>query len=266
MVRQNQNIHNMLHGCGNSFLIVDEFEKEIVVDKKRYVIENADGEGVDGILFLAKPKDPESTADLEMRIFDRDGTEETMCGNGLRCFARYAHDNNYIQKLATILTGDGPKQVEIDDDNVSVVMGSPNEFMDVNSLKMLKYPGYFAHVGVPHLIQFNGHLTVEEARKLGQEQRYNQELLKRLEHEEGININFVKIVDQHNINLLTYEVGVENVTKACGTGSTAAAYAAHLFAQLKFPITVHNRGGDIIIDYKENKLIMTGKAEYMAKN
>lgn len=241
-----------MHGCGNKFIVVDEHSAR-VKDRKRFVLEHVEREDVDGVLFVCQS----DKADLEMKIFDRDGTEETMCGNGIRCFARYAYDEGYIGTRAKILTGDGVKGVQITGNLISVDMGSPRDF------KKLGNSQYFVFTGVPHYVWFKDELNLEEARKLGREIRYNSELCASLNHEGGVNVNFVKLNSPTEIEILTYEVGVEDVTNACGTGSTAAAYVSHMVKNCKFPIIVRNRGGDLVIDLRRNRLIMTGNAEYL---
>lgn len=245
----------MLHGCGNTFLIVDEYRRETVDDKKNYVIKVASGKNVDGVLFLRKAG---RGADLEMIIFDRDGTEETMCGNGIRCFAMYAYDKGYIKNKAKILTGDGIKKVSILENGVVAVhMGEPKEF------RRLDEDNFFVFMGVSHYVSFVDKLDLDEARKRGREIRFDKELCSVLDHEEGINVNFVKVNSKNDISIMTYERGIEDVTKACGTGSTAAAFISHATGRCEFPVRVKNLGGVITIDCKNNRLIMTGKAEYL---
>ncbi len=244
---------NKLHGCGNSFFVVDEEKQGIVADKVSYVIEKAEQEKVDGILFLTRS---DSGADLEMKMFDRDGTEETMCGNGIRCFVRYAYDNGYIGNHADILTGDGVKRVEVKKNLISVVMGEPRQF------KRLDDSRYFVFTGVPHMVYFVSELCLDEAFRKGREMRYDKQLCSLLGHESGICVTFAKVNAKKEISIMTYEVGVEDVTRACGTGSTGAAYVSHVVKGCSFPIKVRNIGGDITIDYKESQLVMTGNVEY----
>lgn len=247
-------VGNKLHGCGNSFLVVDEEKKGEVPDKISYVIERAKTENVDGILFLRRSN---GNADLEMRVFDRDGTEEAMCGNGLRCLVKYAYDNGYIGISANILTGDGIKRAEIKKDMVSVMMGQPRQFMHIEPSH------YFIFTGVPHIICFVDELCLEEAFCRGREMRHDKKLCNLVGYEKGVCVNFVKVNSKNRISIMTYEVGVEAVTKACGTGSAGAAYVASIARQCLFPIIVHNRGGDITVDCAGSELIMVGKAEYM---
>jgi diaminopimelate epimerase len=245
-----------LHGCKNSFLVLDEIKGEKVEDRKEYVIKRADKEGVDGVLFVTKSSSLE-VADLEMVIYDRDGTLEDMCGNGIRCFARYSYDQGYIKENSRILTGDGVKEVSVSGDIISVNMGMPKDF------KTFKDNLYFARTGLPHFVSFTENLDLEKANKEGRIIRYNKNICGLAGYPEGMCVNFVKIDGTHNLSILTYEVGVERVTNACGTGSTASAYVSNVLGHCEFPITVRNIGGELLIDVKKGRLIMKGNAEYL---
>jgi len=241
-----------LQGCGNTFVLFDELNYGIIQDKRTYAIEIAKKENVDGVLFINISND-----NLEMEIFDRDGTEETMCGNGIRCFARYAYDKGYFNKKAKILTGDGIKNIEILDDGlISVDMGIPHNFKELDENQ------YSIFTGIPHLVYFSQELDLEKAREVGRNTRYNPSLCDVLGYPNGVSVNFVRLESQNKIKILTYEVGVEDITQACGTGSTASAYISYKVKGCKFPIKVENRGGDITINLNGNNLIMIGNAEY----
>ena len=241
-----------LQGCGNTFVLFDELKNGTIQNKRDYTIEIAQKENVDGVLFLNRLNN-----NLEMKIFDRDGTEETMCGNGIRCFARYAYDLCYIDETAEILTGDGIKKVEIPDDGlISVNMGIPRNFRELDENQ------YSIFMGIPHLIYFSQELDLEKARKVGRDTRYNQSLCDILGYPNGVSVNFVRLESQNKIKILTYEVGVEDITRACGTGSTASAYISYKVKGCKFPMKVENMGGDITINLNRKNLIMIGNAKY----
>lgn len=242
-----------MHGCGNTFVLIDEYNGELIknTEKKNYVIKVADKNNVDGVLFLTKSDE----ADIGMQFYDRDGTKETMCGNGIRCFTRYAFDKGYIKNNARILTGDGIKKVELSEGVVSVNMGAARYFKQIDYY-------YFAFTGVPHIVIFVDKLNKKEAFERGRKLRYDKTLCSLLGHKEGININFVKKLSKNELKILTYEVGVENLTKACGTGSTAATFISSKVKNCTFPMKVHNIGGLLTINKKNNELILSGNAEY----
>jgi len=245
-----------MHGCGNSFLIVDEYDKKITANKKKYAIEHADREQVDGVLFVGKSS--ERSREVKMEIFDRDGTEENMCGNGLRCIARYSYDCGYIGERGKIVARDGIKNVEINEGLIKVYMGKPREFRDLGN------DWYFVFTGIPHLVLIQKKLDLANAKKEGRRLRYDKGLCGLVKHPEGVCVNFVKRnSDDKSIDILTYETGVEDVTSACGTGSTASAYVSHIANRMKFPIQVKNIGGNLTIDSEEGELTMTGPAEYL---
>lgn len=245
----------ILEGCGNTFLLYDEIKNGKLKDRKHYVLENADKNGVDGVLFVTKKKD-----NVEMIIYDRDGTLETMCGNGIRCFTRYAHDQKYIDTSAKIETGDGIKTVEIiNDELISVNMGIPR------GLK--KYENdHFVYTGVPHYVRIVEKLDLDTLTEEGKKLRYDEKLQKLFfGAEHGLCANFIKILDKNTVEIMTYEMGVEKITQACGTGSTAAAFIANHTGHCQFPIIVKNPGGNLAITYENKILIMIGPAKYVKK-
>ena len=135
-------------------------------------------------------------------------------------------------------------------------MGIPRNFRELDENQ------YSIFMGIPHLIYFSQELDLEKARKVGRDTRYNQSLCDILGYPNGVSVNFVRLESQNKIKILTYEVGVEDITRACGTGSTASAYISYKVKGCKFPMKVENMGGDITINLNGKNLIMIGNAKY----
>jgi len=242
-----------MHGAGNTFIVIDETDKDLekILDKREFVREETLSNNVDGALFIQT-----DNGRIKMQYFDRDGTEE-MCGNGVRCVARYSYDHGHINKDDFIDTADGLKHVKIINDKlIEVNMGLPREF------KKLSNEMYFVYVGLAHIVKFVNHLNKEDAFKEGREIRYSKNLMDSVNHPEGLHVNFVNFIDRSNIELITYEVGVEDITKSCGTGNIASAYAVLRVKDCKSPVYAHNIGGILEIDLLDGELLLKGPAEY----
>jgi diaminopimelate epimerase len=241
----------VMHGSQNRFAIVDEGVSPIPDPYKgALVLAVAARLDIHGVLFLAAHGGP------RMRIFDRDGTEATMCGNGIRCAARYFRDHGCVTgSYFTISTLDGPKPVFLENRWVTVNMGR------VRGYRWLAEDRQFAFTGIPHLVILTSGISVDAARAEGRRLRYDRALGTMLGYPDGVHVNFVRVSGDGSLDVLTYEAGVEDVTPACGTGSTA--YVCTRIGRTSFPVLVRLLGGELVIDASGDSLTMRGPAEYM---
>lgn len=251
----------------------------------------------DGLLF-ALPASSDMNSPFRMKYFDVDRASGdavpcNMCGNGIRSLFRYIYDNYRSEKMLTIVTDDGPKIVSVYEDSsddaiddtinnnsgceksflVQVNMGPPRNFCK------LAEEIYFVDTSIGHLVCFprfggqnndfdqNNAQHLDWARTEGRRLRFDNTILSRLSGCDGkydrYEVNFVTLNDQQRIEVVTYEAGVEDLTMACGTGATASAYVAAVIKNLKFPITVKNPGGKLIVNFNDGNLYMIGPAEYL---
>lgn len=264
-----------MHGLGNDFIIIDG--RTIAADIHYSVLavqlcHRHLGIGADGLIIAQ----PSLTADIGMKIINYDGSETAMCGNALRCFAKYLYEHNIIKKKRfTIQTGAGlviPELTIIADQVVSVKvnMGRPrllrrdipmkgpqqdlaiaqkltvaDQAFTIVSLKM----------NVPH--------TIICLNKLG---RINPAVIGPLIEKhplfpEGTNVNFVEITSDQLLKVRTWERGT-GLTLACGTGCCAAVVATHLLGKTKRQVTVQLPAGQLTVEWKTNYTVyMTGPAE-----
>jgi diaminopimelate epimerase len=243
----------VMHGCQNRFAIVDEDVSPIPEARKSALVRTiATRLDIHGVLFLCAHPAP------RMRIFDRDGTEATMCGNGIRCAARYFRDHGCVAgPRFTIATLDGQKTVSLEYRWVTVDMGRARDY------RRLAEDRHFAFTGIPHLVIVTTGMSVEAARAEGRRLRYDRILGASLGYRDGLHVNFVQVRGDRSLDVLTYEAGVEDVTPACGTGSTATAYVCTRIGRTSFPVLVRLLGGELIIDASGDSLTMRGPAEYM---
>ena len=243
-----------MDGCGNSFLVVDEIKTPLAqYDRTKISNALAVQHNTDGILYI-----DHHLGMPTMKIFDRYGTEETMCGNGLRCATRYFRDQYISSNVFPIATGDGIKEVTVDNELVEVNLGSARDYCQLSD----KF--HFVFTGVPHLVVISNEMSLESARTLGKLLREDKSLCNSVNHPEGVNVNFIWRTPE-GIAVRTYEVGVEDVTLSCGTGSAASAYVAAKVYGLSLPIATQSLGGKLEIRDIGGELSIRGITCYQGK-
>jgi len=205
------------------------------------------GIGADGLLVLEKSK----KADIKMRIFNADGSEAEMCGNGARCVALYMSQQSIVhspQKRIKIDTKAGVIESEVSGNNVKIKLTKPKDLklnlpLKVNN-RVLKVN--FINTGVPHTVIFAQGLDKIDIFNLGRRIRYHKRFAP-----EGTNVDFVEVLGNTFIKVRTYERGVEDETLACGTGAVASAlltaYSLQLTAYNK--INVQTKGAEVLRVY-----------------
>ncbi len=265
-----------MHGAGNDFIIVDNREnkiaatKELLSDLAAKICERHYGVGADGFICVENS----SLADIKMLYYNADGSFATMCGNGLRCFAKYVSDNGIIKKdKFSVETGDGIKAVEIKKTEkscswVSIDMGfwdGEAKLLKISALD-LNFDAVCLHMGVPHAIIFTeddktiANLPVHEIVL-----KYGPIIEKDTQFPSGINVNFVRIIDSSHENVHTWERGA-GYTLACGTGACASALVSNRFKGLSSKIEVNMPGGTLSIEIMENnKVLLEGTAQIICK-
>ena len=240
-----------LHGNGNDFILIDEYDGEVVSEKAAFAqiyCNRRFGIGGDGVLYLGSS----DKADLRMRIFNSDGTEAEMCGNGIRCLVKYALDEGYIKERATVETVCGVLSISSRTEDrtwITVDMGKPQFAREKIPAKgkgeflLSKMHGFdvsAVNTGVPHAVIFVDSLDDQLISK-APEIRYDPIFPK------GTNVNFVHVDSRDEITIRTYERGVEAETFSCGTGSVASAAMAHRLGKTDDKVKVNTKGGELRI-------------------
>jgi len=263
-----------MHGLGNDFVYVDCMERPLdnLSELSKQMSRRHVGVGADGIIAIL----PSRVADCRMRIFNADGSEAQMCGNGIRCVAKYIYDNNIVRKKRlSFETLSGIKTVEIHTgidgltDTVTVDMGLPRtepEVVPVNFAgeKMVEEPVKLlscevkvtaVSMGNPHGIVFVDNFDNNIVETLGAELETHKIWPERA------NIEFVRVDSPDTLSMRAWERGAGE-TMACGTGACAAAAAAVSTGRAKWPLTVRLIGGNlnIDIDRETGHILMTGPA------
>ena len=248
-----------MHGLGNDYLYVYG-EPENPSEWAVKLSERHFGAGSDGMIWIS----PSEVADFKMRIFNADGSEAMMCGNGIRCVGKYVYDKGYTDKsYLTVETLSGIKTLSLHLQNgkvqqVTVGMGQAvcgSEMTIV--LDGTPFTGIPVSVGNPHIVFF-----VADAQRVPLE-RWGPRVEHHPSFPEGVNVEFVQVMGENQLRMRVWERG-SGVTMACGTGACASAMAA-VTKQLcrdETPITVQLDGGTLEIRVAaDHTLTMTGPAE-----
>ncbi len=234
-----------MSGAGNDFVVIDNRRKTVpaaAAKLARQLCQPKNGIGADGLILLEKS----AKADFRMRIFNPDGSEAEMCGNGARCIARFAYLKKIARSNMVFETMAGLISAQVKSTEVKLHMIDPHSFRDhlKVSLAGQERQVLFINTGVPHAVIFVQNIDQVPVFEWGRIVRYH-----RLFKPAGANVNFVSKTGPHSIAMRTYERGVENETLACGTGSVAAALCSAIAKNLSSPVKVHTRGGDILTVY-----------------
>lgn len=237
---------------GNDFIILDQRGKPFVNKLKSLAVSICNrkyGIGADGLLILEKSK----IADMRMRIFNPDGSEPEMCGNGIRCAAFYAAGVSKSRQSSTraramkLETKAGIINTEVHKTKakVRVGMSKPKNIKLGLPIKVNKRTirVNFINTGVPHAVIFVEGLDNINVINIGRQIRFHKRF-----QPQGTNVDFVQLIDGKNIKLRTYERGVEDETLACGTGAVAAAliYALRITQYAIRRVNVHTKSGEIL--------------------
>ena len=198
-------------GTGNDFIIIDNRDEtiELSTEQIKFLCDRRFGIGADGLMLLQLSKG----VDFEMKYFNADGNEGSMCGNGGRCLVQFAYDNGIQKSDYLFIAIDGPHEAKFGEKKwVELKM------KDVDEVQIRKHGDFVLNTGSPHFITPVQDVLSTDVVKNGKAIRYNKEF-----EAQGINVNFVQAIDADSIMVRTYERGVEDETLSCGTGVTASA-------------------------------------------
>ncbi|WP_018078458.1 diaminopimelate epimerase [Thiobacillus denitrificans] len=260
-----------MHGLGNDFVVFDGVGQTVALSPEqcRRIADRHFGVGCDQILLVEKASRPD--VDFRYRIFNADGGEVEQCGNGARCFVRFVHEKGLTAKTAIrVETASGVIEPRLlDNGQVAVDMGAPRfapaDIPFAAEAEALAYPLKVGqHVieitalsmGNPHAVLRVNDLDSAPVEILGAAIESHARFPQR------VNAGFMQVLTPHDIRLRVYERGAGE-TLACGTGACAAAVAGIRQGWLKSPVSVHTRGGDLVIEWadKGQPVTMTGPAE-----
>ena len=263
-----------MHGCGNDYVYVNCFEETIENPNEtaKFVSDRHFGIGSDGMICIH----PSDKADFRMAMYNSDGTEGAMCGNGVRCIAKYVYDYGLTDKTTiTIETKGGIKELDLTVEDgkvtwVNVDMEAP--VLEADKIPVIhdeekkvidkpvivdgrEYRITCVSMGNPHGVVFVDSVDDLDIEKLGPMFEHHPMFPDR------VNTEFIQVVDDHTIRMRVWERGAGE-TLACGTGACASAYASYLNQKTGNKVLVHLLGGDLQIEYDEEKhtIFMKGPA------
>ncbi|MFX0134681.1 MAG: diaminopimelate epimerase [Candidatus Hodarchaeota archaeon] len=264
------------HGLGNDYIIINDIKWGIPEGKKSSLAfklcEMHFSIGADGLIYVCESKN----ADIKMRIFNNDGLEAEMCGNGIRCFSKYIYEKNIVKKeeikidtLKGIMVGKlniidnivdsvqidmGPPILNCEE--IPVILDSPVDRCVNEPLVILDKIFYFTAVsmGNPHAVIF-----VEEQLNDDKLNMYGAAIESHDRFPNRVNVEFVKAISKEEGIVRVFERGV-GITKSCGTGACASVVAGTILGifEENIPITIHNDGGDLQIMYNGRRVLMEG--------
>jgi len=254
-----------MSGAGNDFILIDNRAGDVHLDRSQiaHLCDRHRGIGADGILLLEKAA---NHADFRMRYFNADGGEAEMCGNGARCFARFANKVARAQTKISFETPAGVISAELVGDLVTLQMTEPTDLrLDIMlPLENAKKAVHFINSGVPHVVIPVPRIDDVDVRREGAAIRYHK-----MFSPKGANVNFIEKRGPKSIAVRTYERGVEDETLACGTGIVASALIFASIEKVNGPIAVVARGGDELqvgfgkIGNQFRHVTLTGPAEFV---
>lgn len=250
-------------GCGNDFILIDNRQLQLLPPKNSIIeiCHRQLGIGADGLIFLENSTIPDAA--YRMRIFNADGSEAEMCGNGLRCLGQFIRSIEDVSDHFFVETMQQRMEISFTEDLINISMPAPTELSCINlPFGAKEISLHCLNTGVPHAIHFVDDLENDQLFLHAPSIRYHHAF-----KPHGTNVNFAKILPDQSIAIRTYERGVEAETLACGTGAAAVAIASSAINGTKSPIKIRVRSGETItINFKGNgsnltNLVMTGPAK-----
>jgi diaminopimelate epimerase len=259
-------LFHKMHGLGNDYIVIDEFSEELIPEEQKAEVVSelctrGFSIGADGVIFVA----PSNIADIKFRIFNSDGSEAEMCGNGIRCFGKYVYENDVLkEKKMSVETLGGIKELILNVERNIVtslrvdmgkatfktkdipIISEEDEFIDQElevdgeSVKLTA-----VNVGNPHAVIFTENLEGVALDHLGPLIENHESFPERT------NVHFVNIVSPNEVEMLTWERGA-GFTLACGTGATSTVIAGYKLGLLEKDVLVHLPGGDLKITTYKN--------------
>ncbi len=257
-----------MHGIGNDYVYVNGFEETVddPASLARVIADRHTGVGGDGLILVLPPA-PGVNAHVRMRMFNADGSEAEMCGNGLRCVCKLAHDRGICTaNPMRIKTGNGVLTLDYTTngdgkvDQVTVDMGEP--ILDLPDIPVDEAQfddrlagATFVSMGNPHVVLYVDDVAAIELEKIGPELEHHAAFPNRM------NIHFVQVHSRDEVTMRTWERG-SGITLACGTGASAVCVAGVLTDRTARNILAHLPGGDLTLQWREddNHVLMTGPA------
>ena len=231
-------------GTGNNFVIIYDNNSHDLIKTSDFIQKICSKEfgfNTDGMLLLSD----HDTYDYKMDYFNNDGSWETMCANGARCAALFMFQKKIVSKKISFLAGDGQHKVKIkDQNNIQLSMIQPS--FKSEGIITQQYTGRYIDSGAKHFATIVDNITPEQVKEKGRKIRNDK-----IFSPDGVNVNFMKIINSHHIEVSTYEKGIEDMVLSCGSGSVASAYYAYQKNLIQTPLNISVPGGDLKLIFND---------------
>lgn len=272
------------HGNANDYIIINDIISKIPEELKAklalVLCRIHFSVGADGLIFV----NGSDKAEIQMRIFNNDGSEAEMCGNGIRCFSKYVYENGIVKKdeisietlkgiliaklnviddiVKTVKINMGPPELECEKIPVISLRGSLTCLEEEIEILDKAFNFTAVNMGNPHAVIFVDEQLEDDDELI----KYGSVIERHERFPKKTNVEFVKIISESESILRVFERGV-GITKSCGTGTCASVVAGTLLGKFKkdIPVTVHNDGGDLIITFDGEVVFMEGPVEKVFK-
>lgn len=239
----------------NDFVIIDNRNEKLSIRDKSLIQKICDrrsGVGSDGLILI----DKSDRFDFVFSYANADGIEASMCGNGARAATHFAITELFLgkEKVVNFMSQAGLHTGELlSDDEVKVKMANPLKLAyDLSFIEDEREAGYI-NTGVPHLCLLSSDLDKEDILKIGSHYRYHEAF-----SPDGVNVNFVQRLSESEVEIRTYERGVEGETDACGTGAMACAI---IFGSSVGTTKVKMKGGELLISFENGHYFLSGRVD-----
>ena len=254
-----------MQGIGNDYVYVDCFKEQVKEPGAvaRFISDRRFGIGSDGLILIC----PSRIADCRMEMYNTDGSQGKMCGNGIRCVGKYVYDHGLVPSdrgslTVETLAGVTELRLEVEEGKavrLTVDMGKPSltsEISESVTIEGKEWNFTGIDVGNPHAVYFVEDTDSLDLEKMGPHFEYHERFMP-----DRVNSEFIRVIDRNHIQMRVWERG-SGETWACGTGATASAMASILSGYTEDEVTVSLRGGDLKIrlDRESGHLFMTGPA------
>ena len=254
-----------MQGIGNDYVYVDCFKEQVKEPGAvaRFISDRRFGIGSDGLILIC----PSRIADCRMEMYNTDGSQGKMCGNGIRCVGKYVYDHGLVpsdRRSLTVETLAGVKELRLEVEEgkavrLTVDMGKPSltsEISESVTIEGKEWNFTGIDVGNPHAVYFVEDTDSLDLEKMGPHFEYHERFMP-----DRVNSEFIRVIDRNHIQMRVWERG-SGETWACGTGATASAMASILSGYTEDEVTVSLRGGDLNnrLDRESGHLFMTGPA------
>ena len=254
-----------MQGIGNDYVYVDCFKEQVKEPGAvaRFISDRRFGIGSDGLILIC----PSRIAHCRMEMYNTDGSQGKMCGNGIRCVGKYVYDHGLVpsdRRSLTVETLAGVKELRLEVEEgkavrLTVDMGKPSltsEISESVTIEGKEWNFTGIDVGNPHAVYFVEDTDSLDLEKMGPHFEYHERFMP-----DRVNSEFIRVIDRNHIQMRVWERG-SGETWACGTGAAASAMASILSGYTEDEVTVSLRGGDLKIrlDRESGHLFMTGPA------